>query len=110
MKKSTRNLKNHLWRHLCAVKDFQRFNFFTGTFKRFCQKFPRFPQISKNRLNSMAIKAANRQEVVCFVSLFIILLEAMLSWDLSVKFTIHLNGFNWVIQLFEYEQLSTLTK
>ena len=58
----------------------------------------------------MAIKAANRQEVVCFVSLFIILLQAMLSWDLSVKFTIHLNGFNWVIQLFEYEQLSTLTK
>ena len=29
---------------------------------------------------------------------------------LNVKYTIHFNGFNWVIQFFEYEQLSTVIK
>ena len=37
--------------------------------------------------------------------------ESLWSNILSVKYTIHLiDSINWLIQLFEYEQLSTLIK
>ena len=77
-KSPTENLKNHLWRNSCAVKVFERFKCFTGTFKRFCGNIPERLQrevhlsvtlvwnlrlffLSRNTTNNKFLDVANKE-------------------------------------------------